>query len=141
VRPSRCGGGDDDARKHARSLAKRLEQLVAVHRTLLRKYATLELAVSDAEAKIRLRDERIAALEETRSRGPLLALQSDLASFEARLRDALAAADKKQPKSGERTLRGGETPRALPPPPPNNVPTALSGLSDSCGFWRATSLH
>lgn len=49
--------------KKFESLQQRLEQLVAVHRQLLRKYAALELENSEDKKKIALRDERIAQLE------------------------------------------------------------------------------
>jgi hypothetical protein len=48
---------------HSRSLQQRLEQLVAVHRQLLRKYAALELDSTEDKKKIKLRDERIVQLE------------------------------------------------------------------------------
>jgi hypothetical protein len=40
------------------------EQLVAVHRQLLRKYASLELENAEARKKLALRDERIKQLED-----------------------------------------------------------------------------
>jgi kinesin family member 5 len=46
-----------------KSLQQRLEQLVAVHRQLLRKFASLELDASDVKKKLTLRDERIYQLE------------------------------------------------------------------------------
>ena len=46
-----------------RSLQQRLEQLVAVHRQLLRKFATLELENVEYKKKIQLRDDRIKSLE------------------------------------------------------------------------------
>lgn len=45
------------------SLQQRLEQLVAVHRQLLRKFATLELEANELKKKTQLRDERIRMLE------------------------------------------------------------------------------
>ena len=48
---------------HSRSLQQRLEQLVAVHRQLLRKYAALELDSTEDKKNIKLRDERIVQLE------------------------------------------------------------------------------
>ena len=48
---------------HRKSLQQRLEQLVAVHRQLLRKFATLELETSELKKKVMLRDERIRQLE------------------------------------------------------------------------------
>eukprot|EP01041_Mallomonas_annulata_P004457 gene4457-8880_t len=53
----------DRERAHMRSLQQRLEQLVAVHRQLLRKFASLELENSELRKKISLRDERIRQLE------------------------------------------------------------------------------
>lgn len=50
-------------RAQMKSLQQRLEQLVAVHRQLLRKFATLELENSEYKKKIQLRDERIRQLE------------------------------------------------------------------------------
>ena len=49
--------------QHMCSLRQRLEQLVAVHRQLLRKYAALELNLGEATKMIMLRDERIFQLE------------------------------------------------------------------------------
>lgn len=46
-----------------RSLQQRLEQLVTVHRQLLRKFAGLELESVDLRKKILLRDDRIRQLE------------------------------------------------------------------------------
>lgn len=48
---------------HLRSLQQRLEQLVAVHRQLLRKFASLELETVELKKKTQLRDERIRQLE------------------------------------------------------------------------------
>ena len=48
-----------------RALQKRLEQLVMVHRQLLRKYAQLELEKSEARKLMKLRDDRIAQLDGT----------------------------------------------------------------------------
>ncbi|DAZ97813.1 TPA: hypothetical protein N0F65_002483 [Lagenidium giganteum] len=50
-------------RQHMRSIQQKLEQLVAVHRQLLRKYASLELELSEAKKKLILRDERIKQVE------------------------------------------------------------------------------
>lgn len=50
-------------RQHMRSIQQKLEQLVAVHRQLLRKYASLELELSEAKKKLVLRDERIKQVE------------------------------------------------------------------------------
>ena len=52
-------------KQQARSLQQRLEQLVAVHRQLLRKFAMLELENCEAKKKIQLRDERIRQLEQS----------------------------------------------------------------------------
>lgn len=53
----------EQERLRQRSLQQRLEQLVAVHRQLLRKYGTLELECVELKKKTRLRDERIKHLE------------------------------------------------------------------------------
>ncbi|CAI5721698.1 unnamed protein product [Peronospora effusa] len=50
-------------RQHMRSIQQKLEQLVAVHRQLLRKYASLELELLEAKKKLALRDERIKQVE------------------------------------------------------------------------------
>ncbi|KAI9911913.1 hypothetical protein PsorP6_009619 [Peronosclerospora sorghi] len=50
-------------RQHMRSIQQKLEQLVAVHRQLLRKYASLDLELSEARKKLVLRDERIKQVE------------------------------------------------------------------------------
>ena len=49
---------------HMKSLQQRLEQLVAVHRQLLRKFASLELDNGEMRKKVQLRDERIKQLEQ-----------------------------------------------------------------------------
>jgi kinesin family member 5 len=51
-------------RAKQRSLQQRLEQLVAVHRQLLRKFGTLELENTDLKKKMQLRDDRIKQLED-----------------------------------------------------------------------------
>lgn len=58
----------DRERANMRSLQQRLEQLVVVHRQLLRKFASLELENGEFRKKIMLRDERIKQLE-SNSRG------------------------------------------------------------------------
>jgi chromosome segregation ATPase len=50
-------------KSHMKSLQHRLEQLVAVHRQLLRKYASLELESNEMRKKIDIRDSRIKQLE------------------------------------------------------------------------------
>lgn len=50
-------------RQHMRSIQQKLEQLVAVHRQLLRKYASLELELMESKKKLALRDERIKQVE------------------------------------------------------------------------------
>lgn len=51
--------------QRVKSLQQRLEQLVAVHRQLLRKFAALELESVELKKKVSLRDDRIAQLEGT----------------------------------------------------------------------------
>jgi hypothetical protein len=53
----------DKDRAYRKSLQQRLEQLVAVHRQLLRKFASLELETTELKKKTQLRDERIRQLE------------------------------------------------------------------------------
>jgi uncharacterized membrane protein YgaE (UPF0421/DUF939 family) len=50
-------------RAKSKSLQQRLEQLVAVHRQLLRKFGSLELENTELKKKTSLRDERIRQLE------------------------------------------------------------------------------
>lgn len=61
--PSSSSGMSARERQHMRSIQQKLEQLVAVHRQLLRKYASLELELSEAKKKLVLRDERIKQVE------------------------------------------------------------------------------
>ncbi|KAF0720488.1 Aste57867_281 [Aphanomyces stellatus] len=65
-------------RQHMRSIQQKLEQLVAVHRQLLRKYASLEAEHNEARQKLGLRDERIKSLEaNTRLMASNMRLQSE----------------------------------------------------------------
>ena len=57
------------AAKEVPAALSALEQLVAVHRQLLRKYAALELNLGESAKMIALRDERILALERESSDG------------------------------------------------------------------------
>jgi len=50
-------------RTQSKSLQQRLEQLVSVHRQLLRKFASLELDSGELKKKMSLRDDRIKQLE------------------------------------------------------------------------------
>lgn len=61
--PTSTSGMSTRERQHMRSIQQKLEQLVAVHRQLLRKYASLELELSEAKKKLVLRDERIKQVE------------------------------------------------------------------------------
>jgi len=53
----------EKTRVHNKSLQQRLEQLVAVHRQLLRKFASLELDTGELRKLLSLRDDRIIQLE------------------------------------------------------------------------------
>ena len=55
-------GGDSG---YSKALEQRLNQLVGVHRQLLRKYVSLELAASEHRKMLALRDERLKELEES----------------------------------------------------------------------------
>lgn len=61
--PTKSSGMSARERQHMRSIQQKLEQLVAVHRQLLRKYASLELELSESKKKLALRDERIKQVE------------------------------------------------------------------------------
>lgn len=99
---------------HMRSLQQRLEQLVAVHRQLLRKYAALELNLGEANKMIALRDEHIFQLERECERRydaatcesqRLFTLMRDL---DLRLLNKRSVVPEKLP-TGPRTLRGGSS--------------------------------
>mmetsp|Transcript_86410 Transcript_86410/g.244048 ORF Transcript_86410/g.244048 Transcript_86410/m.244048 type:complete len:787 (+) Transcript_86410:50-2410(+) len=105
-------------RNHMRSLQQRLEQLVAVHRQLLRKYAALELDSAECKKKIALRDERIRQLEaNTRAIVSNMRNQAERHASElAKLRDQISAKREDhinnmqmQPNTvhGPRAVRGG----------------------------------
>lgn len=104
----------DDAkeRAHALSLTRRLEQLVAVHRQLLRKYATLELNLAEAAKKIALRDERIARFEADRARPS--SIEQDCNDSFSTLLAKIHDLDKKvtMHKASTKTVRGGHQPVA-----------------------------
>jgi len=78
------------ATRHARSLQQRMQQLVAIHRQLLRKYAALEINLAQANKKIQLRDERIHRLEESRSRlSQLDKYKSEISSLDVKLNNLI----------------------------------------------------
>lgn len=54
---------NEKERLQTRCLQQRLEQLVTVHRQLLRKFTSLELENGELKKKISLRNERIKQLE------------------------------------------------------------------------------
>lgn len=92
--------------QHAMSLRQRLEQLVAVHRQLLRKYAALELNLGEAAKKIALRDQRIVKLEKERTRPVSMIEQQQAVTAIQHKLDLLA---KKHHVPLVKTLRGGGT--------------------------------
>lgn len=106
---------DDATTRHALSLQQRLEQLVTVHRQLLRKYAALELNLSEAAKKIALRDERITKLEADRARPPSLdhlnqaifSLSRNLDQLEKKASKAHSNNTSANGSTLIRTLRGG----------------------------------
>lgn len=67
-----------------KSLQQRLEQLVAVHRQLLRKYASLELETAELRKKTALRDDRIRQLESS-SRGIISNIRQQAEKYIAEL--------------------------------------------------------
>jgi len=138
----------------SRSLQQRLEQLVAVHRQLLRKFATLELENGEFRKKIQLRDERIKQLE-TNSRGISSSMRvqaerhvAELSNLREQIQilrvehqqrvDAIGSTSLSQAPSGPRTLRGGDhqksvrggtktsttSPAHAPPSPPSDADTS-----------------
>lgn len=144
----------DRERSHMKSLQQRLEQLVAVHRQLLRKFASLELENGELRKKITLRDERIRQLEHN-SRAVTVQMRSQAErhiSELTNLRDQIQSLrlehqqklDSKpadfQRHEGPRTVRGGHAtasnePRSLrggggakPQPSPPEVKREQSTL-------------
>lgn len=107
-----------------RCLQQRLEQLVAVHRQLLRRFAKLELENSDMRKKILLRDERMKQLEGN-SRGlsstlrqtaekhaqELVGLRQQLLDLRAEQVQRLESRETERPVlkagSGPKVMRGG----------------------------------
>ena len=103
---------------HIRSLQQRLEQLVAVHRQLLRRFASLEFENSESRKKLTLRDDRIHQLEENaigfssnmRSQAELHA--ADLSVLRQQIMDLRAEHTQRlevKPMHGtkDKTVRGG----------------------------------
>lgn len=123
----------DRERAHMKSLQQRLEQLVAVHRQLLRKFASLELENGELRKKIQLRDERIRQLETNtraltsnlrvqteRQVGELANLREQIQSLRTEHQNKLEVrpSENSHSGSGPRTVRGGgggvaETPRTV----------------------------
>mmetsp|Transcript_21634 Transcript_21634/g.64773 ORF Transcript_21634/g.64773 Transcript_21634/m.64773 type:complete len:721 (+) Transcript_21634:257-2419(+) len=99
--------------QHMRSLQQRLDQLVAVHRQLLRKYAALELNLGEASKVVTLRDERIVQLER-QSEQRFEAVTAECQCLSTRMKDLdIKLLNRKsalvQKVSTEpRTLRGGQ---------------------------------
>ncbi|KAJ1444868.1 P-loop containing nucleoside triphosphate hydrolase protein [Pelagophyceae sp. CCMP2097] len=132
-------------RQHTRSLQRRLEQLVAVHRQLLRKYAALELTLSEATKKIALRDERIRTLE-INSKLHSQRCAAQLGRLEVTLKEVQLGQSKQLPKRAAtaaeppdavRTIRGGAGARAAAPAK-DDSPTP--GSSDRrASWWRRSS--
>jgi kinesin family protein 5 len=104
-----------------KSLQQRLEQLVAVHRQLLRKFASLELENVEYRKKIQLRDERIKTLEGN-SKGLTSSMRQQAEMYVLELQNVreqiqllrseynhrVETAGQHQRQEGPRTLRGGD---------------------------------
>ena len=142
-------------RQHMRSLQQRLEQLVAVHRQLLRKYAALELDNSEGKKKISLRDERIKQLElnsralatnmrsqaerhvaeltKLREQVSLLREEQQQQQMEARLEAATSSA---RAPGGVRTVRGGGGDPAGPRTISGGGGAAAGASAEGGGFLR-----
>ena len=116
-------GNKTAARDNAqmKNLQHRLEQLVAVHRQLLRKYGSLELENTEVRKKLEIRDSRIKHLE---GKGITIALRQQAERHAAELsalRDQVQAIENEhkvsptkstlhhdsQRQTGPRTIRGG----------------------------------
>lgn len=125
----KSGGDDRDSLIHSRqdnqmkSLQQRLEQLVAVHRQLLRKFASVELENVEFKKKIQLRDDRIKQLEDNsknmtgnirqqteRHVGELASLRQMIQNLKADHQKRIETAKSHESPSqatGPRTVRGG----------------------------------
>mmetsp|Transcript_32272 Transcript_32272/g.97150 ORF Transcript_32272/g.97150 Transcript_32272/m.97150 type:complete len:689 (-) Transcript_32272:591-2657(-) len=116
--------------QHMRSLQQRLEQLVAVHRQLLRKYAALELNLGEANKMIALRDERIVQLEsQSEKRFEMITAQCHCMStlmkdLDMRLLNQKSTLIEKA-LAGPRTLRGGQ----------RDYPSRLSAHTKKTTVW------
>ena len=124
-------------RQHMRSVQQKLEQLVAVHRQLLRKYASLELELGESKKRLALRDDRIKQLEgNTRMLAGNMRAQAERHVQElSRLRDQVSQLQDRQAgaASGDRAssdlgairpIRGGgrRIPAASQVAPPTRTP-------------------
>ena len=110
----------DRDRNQMKNLQHRLEQLVAVHRQLLRKYGTLELENTEMRKKLDVRERAIKRLEGN-SKSTFLALrrQAERHAVElSNLRDQVQSLENERRSSpnkvphhhaekGPRTMRGG----------------------------------
>merc|ERR1719473_1661888 len=111
---SPSGGGDEDAkqRKQMQSLQQRLEQMVLVHKSILRKHASAELKHREANKKLVLRDARIKQLEDTaRAIGDTMRQQAEAHMAEmAKVREQVAKLRETSKQTGgffKKTVRGG----------------------------------
>jgi len=114
-----AGGADGDKspdesakqRKQMQSLQQRLEQMVLVHKSILRKHASAELKHREANKKLVLRDARIKQLEETaRAIGETMRQQAEGHMAEmAKVREQVAKLRETSKNGGffKKTVRGG----------------------------------
>lgn len=144
-----------------KSLQQRLEQLVAVHRQLLRKFASLELENVEYRKKIQLRDERIKTLEGN-SKGLTSSMRQQAEMYVLELQNVreqiqllrseynqrVEAAGHYQRQEGPRTLRGGDksTVRGgskhnlTPTADTNNNPIPDTKVSSTTPFSKGSSI-
>jgi len=111
------GGGDSPdenakQRKQMQSLQQRLEQMVLVHKSILRKHASAELKHREANKKLVLRDARIKQLEDTaRAIGDTMRQQAEAHMAEmAKVREQVAKLRETSKQGGgffKKTVRGG----------------------------------
>jgi len=110
------GGSSPDEnakqRKQMQSLQQRLEQMVLVHKSILRKHASAELKHREANKKLVLRDARIKQLEDTaRAIGDTMRQQAEAHMAEmAKVREQVAKLRETSKQTGgffKKTVRGG----------------------------------
>lgn len=123
-----------------RCLQQRLEQLVTVHRQLLRKFTSLELENGELKKKIALRNERIKQLETNARKmtgklriqiekhvSELTNLNENIQSMKLEQQQRLEATQERTRHTGPRVVRGGHAAAAEKSPDSPTGPAVLRG--------------